>query len=111
MGEALDELPKRFQALLENIVVTVEEEPSEDDDDVLDDGQSDGELFGVFRGLMRTELSFEDPIPELPPQIVIFRGPILRATATRAEAIREIKDTVRHELGHLFGLEDDEMPY
>ena len=58
---------------------------------------------------MRTELGF-DGLPGLPPQVAVFRGPILRSCASNREAIHEIQDTVRHELGHYFGLEDDEMP-
>ncbi|HTO74664.1 MAG TPA: metallopeptidase family protein [Thermoanaerobaculia bacterium] len=43
--------------------------------------------------------------------MAIFRGPILRSCATRGEAVREIRDTVVHEIGHMLGLGDDEMPY
>jgi predicted Zn-dependent protease with MMP-like domain len=39
------------------------------------------------------------------------RGPILRCTRSNREAVKEIKDTVVHELGHHFGLDDDELPY
>ena len=39
------------------------------------------------------------------------RGPILRACANRREVIREVRDTVVHELGHHFGLDEDDMPY
>ena len=46
----------------------------------------------------------------LPAQIAIFRGPILRSCETRGEAVREIRDTVVHEIGHMLGLGDDEMP-
>ena len=58
---------------------------------------------------MRTEMSW-DMLPTLPPQAVVFRGPILRNTSSNREAVKEIKDTLVHELGHYFGLEDDEMP-
>jgi predicted Zn-dependent protease with MMP-like domain len=107
--EALTELPERFKSLLENIAVVIEDEPSEDDyDDVdLDD---DDELLGIFRGVPLTERSF-DGLPILPDQVAIFRGPILRFCETRDEAVEEIRDTVIHELGHFFGLEDEEMPY
>ena len=50
-------------------------------------------------------------VSHLPAQIAIFRGPILRLCATRGEAVREIRDTVVHEIGHMLGLEDEEMPY
>lgn len=105
--EALETLPPEFLAVLENIAVLVEQEPAEED---LDEMHSDeGELLGIFRGVPRTEMSFE--MSELPAQIVIFRGPVLRCCASRAEAIDEIRDTVIHELGHYFGLDDHEMPY
>ncbi len=50
-------------------------------------------------------------VSALPAQIAIFRGPILRLCETRGEAIGEIRDTVVHEIGHVLGLEDGEMPY
>ena len=107
--EAVDGLPEEFRARLENVLIAVEEEPEEED--FVETDTPDGEeLFGVFRGPMRTEMDFYD-LPGLPPQIAIFRGPILRCTSSNREAIREIQDTVRHELGHFFGLEDEEMPY
>ena len=96
--QALGELPARFAALLNNVAVLVEEEPTDDDIDALDD--PDDELLGVFRAH-----------PPLPDQVVIFRGPILRSTRNRREAVREIRDTVIHELGHYFGLDDDGMAY
>ena len=70
----------------------------------------DEELFGIYRGAMRTETGF-DGLPGLPPQVVVFRGPILRCTDTKAEIVKEVEETVRHELGHFFGLEDEEMPF
>ncbi len=59
---------------------------------------------------MRTEMSW-DMLPALPPQAVVFRGPILRNTRSNQEAVKEIKDALVRELGRYFGLEDDEMPY
>lgn len=109
VAEALDGLPPQFQRLLENVIVTVEDEPEEDDYE-LTDTPDDEELLGLYRGAMLTERGLDD-LPGLPPQVVVFRGPILRCTSTNREAIREIQDTVRHELGHYFGLEDEEMPY
>jgi predicted Zn-dependent protease with MMP-like domain len=109
VGEAVETLPKEFKARLDNVVIAVEEEPTDDDYDLSDTPDED-ELLGIFRGPMRTETSFDD-LPGLPPEVVVFRGPILRVCDTRAEALDEIRETVLHELGHLFGLEDDEMPY
>ena len=44
-----------------------------------------------------------------PDHITIYRGPILALCRTRADVIREIRDTVVHEVGHYFGLQDDEL--
>jgi predicted Zn-dependent protease with MMP-like domain len=96
--DALRELPPRFAELLNNIVVLVEAEPSDEDLDLLDD--EDDELLGVFRNH-----------PPLPDQVVIFRGPILRTARNRRDAERQIRETVIHELGHYFGLDDEGMAY
>lgn len=105
--EALATLPPEFAALLDNVAVVVEEEPSDIDLEVLED---DGELLGIYRGVALTHRT-HDMLPMLPDQIAIFRGPILRIARSRHEAVHEIRDTVIHELGHYFGLHDDDMAY
>jgi predicted Zn-dependent protease with MMP-like domain len=106
--EALASVPAAFRKYLENIVISVEEEPSEEDYDEADTPDED-ELFGIFRGVPFFERGAV--VSNLPAQIAIFRGPILRCCATRGEAVREIRDTVVHEVGHMLGLDDEEMPY
>jgi predicted Zn-dependent protease with MMP-like domain len=106
--EALASVPGKFRRYLDNVVVVVEEEPEEEDYEETDTPDED-ELFGVFRGLPVFER--DRAISSLPAQIVIFRGPILRSCETRGEAVREIRDTVVHEIGHMLGLADEGMPY
>lgn len=106
--EALAELPAEFRERVENVVIAVEDEPTDEDYD-LTGTPDDEELLGIYRGRMQTERTFDD-LPDLPAEVVVFRGPVLRVSRNRREAIREIKDTLVHELGHFFGLEDDEMP-
>ena len=108
MQRALDTLPAQFAELLENVAIVVEEEPTDEDLELVE--ESDDELLGIYRGVVLTERS-HDMLPMLPDQIAIFRGPILRVSRNRREAIEEIRDTVIHELGHYFGLHDHEMPY
>ena len=107
--KAIAELPEEFKSRIDNVVIAVEDEPT-DEDYELTDTPDDEELFGIYRGPMRTEMTW-DMLPGLPPQVAVFRGPILRNTSNSREAVKEIKDTIIHELGHYFGLEDDEMPY
>jgi predicted Zn-dependent protease with MMP-like domain len=106
--QALSGVPERFRRYLDNVIVVVEEEPTDEDYDETDTPDED-ELFGIFRGAPYFER--DRTVSELPAQIALFRGPILRSCATRGEAVREIRDTVVHELGHLLGLDDEEMPY
>ena len=106
VSEALDSLPERFADLIENVIVTVEEEPGEDDLDSLED--DDGELLGIYRGVSLVERMNEPPL--LPDEIAIFQGPVSRVARSREEAVKEIQDTIVHELGHYFGLEDEDLP-
>jgi predicted Zn-dependent protease with MMP-like domain len=110
--EALEQLPEEFQEALENVAVMVEEEPSDDDLEGVgidpDDPDHD-DLLGLYQGV---------PLPQrdgyysaLPDRVLVYRGPILRAAETRRQVIREIRETVQHELGHYFGLEEDELPF
>jgi predicted Zn-dependent protease with MMP-like domain len=103
--EALDSLPKRFADLVNNVAIVLEEEPSDEDREDLDENE---ELLGVYRGVPLTGRSRYDPL--LPDEIALFRGPIGRIARSRDEAIAEVRDTVIHELGHYFGLDDDELP-
>ena len=108
--EALEQLPQKFADLLENVVIVVEDEPTDDDLDVLDTDDPDSELLGLYRGIALTQRT-HDMLPALPDQIAIFRGPILRVARSRKDAVRQIRETVIHELGHYFGLHDHDMVF
>lgn len=111
--QALDSLPEEFAELLDNIVVTVEEEPAEEDlASFADDDPADperGELFGLYFGVPATER--DSQYQAMPDRIVIYSGPLLRACESRREVVEEVTKTVLHELGHYFGMEEDDMPY
>jgi predicted Zn-dependent protease with MMP-like domain len=105
--EALESLPKRFADLIENLVVTIEDEPRPEDLESGDE-DDDSEILGIYRGVALTDRSIDMPL--LPDEIAVFRGPIGRVTHSRREAVEEVRETVIHELGHYFGLGDDELP-
>lgn len=107
--QALEGLPPEFVELLDNVVVTVEDEPAADDLVSVGLDPERDELFGLYQGVPFSERGTH--YAALPDRVVIFRGPILRACRSRREVIREVRDTVVHELGHYFGLGEEEMPY
>jgi len=112
VSEALESLPERFAAMIDNVVIAVEDEPTDEDlDGLTEDDPDDGEaeILGIYRGVALTERDHDAPL--LPDEIAIFRGPINRVARTRAEAVEEVRETVIHELGHYFGLDDEEMPH
>jgi predicted Zn-dependent protease with MMP-like domain len=109
VGEALESLPKRFADLVENVLIAVEDEPTAEDLDGIEaDADGDSEVLGIYRGVALTERTHDMPL--LPDEIAVFRGPINRVALTRDEAVEEVRETVMHELGHYFGLDDEDMP-
>ncbi len=108
--QALDSLPPDYAKLLGNVAVVVEDEPPRE---VLEDLEleSEDDLLGLYQGAPLDSESFFHTGGQLPARIAIYRGPILRLCRTKAEVVREVRDTVVHEIGHHFGLDDEEMPY
>ena len=115
VARALDELPDDVLAMLDNVDVVVEDEPSADQiaidrargqgSDV--DDEPDG-LFGLYQGIPLTERG-QGYSMVLPDKITIFRGPLERACRSRQELIREVRITVVHELGHHLGLDENRL--
>jgi predicted Zn-dependent protease with MMP-like domain len=107
--KALESLPEEFAELLDNVVVVVEEEPSEELLRSMEMVPGEDELLGLYQGVALHERGWE--YAALPDQVSIFRGPILRVSRTRRDVLREVRETVMHELGHHFGLDEEDMPF
>jgi len=108
VARALDGLPPEIAERLENVAVVVEEELSDEEiEEVGLDPETDT-LFGLYQGLALTERG-ASASGLLPDRIVIYRRPLLDECSDRVELIREIQDTVIHEIGHFFGLGEDDL--
>ena len=104
---ALRKLPRRFRARLENIAVVVEDWA---DDDTLEEVgiEPPDTLYGLYRGtdLTRRDASYGGVLPDV---IAIYQGPIQEDCETVEEMEELVRDTVVHEVGHYFGLDDDRL--
>jgi predicted Zn-dependent protease with MMP-like domain len=106
--ETLATLPTGFRERISNLAVVVEEWPPDDGAD-LEVDQS-GDLLGLYQGVPYGERQSGGYSMVLPDRITIYRQPILAVVRSEAEAREEIRLTVLHEIGHYFGLGDDELP-
>lgn len=97
VGRALESLPEEFQEYLENVAVVIKDEPPADMPDTL----------GLYEGVPLTERCSGDI--EMPDLITIFKGPIERVCRSDQEIESEVRLTVLHELGHLFGLDESKL--
>lgn len=104
---ALDNLPERFAKELDNVELVVEIWPSPTD--LASAGVRQGiTLFGLYRGIPKTKRGAYQAA--LPDKISIFAGPIVAAFGhDQNEVKRQIRDTVLHEVGHHFGMNDEEI--
>lgn len=105
----LDGLPEDLGRAIENVAVVVEDEPSDEEMRAVGLDPAHETLFGLYQGLALTEREVSH-YSALPDRIVIYRGPLLRECRTRRELLEEIENTVIHELGHYFGLPEEELP-
>ena len=94
--DALDEIPDELSALMDNVVVVVEDEPDEPG------------LLGLYEGTPLTERETCGGF-ELPDRITIYRNPICALASSEDEVVEEVLVTVVHEVAHHFGVDDERL--
>jgi predicted Zn-dependent protease with MMP-like domain len=107
-GDVFKHLPRRFRDLAADVVVRVDDFPSED---VLDEMQAESEfdLLGLFQGVGLPFRS-EGAAVQMPNMVWLYRRPILDYWAEHDETLGAIvKHVLVHEIGHHFGLSDADM--
>jgi predicted Zn-dependent protease with MMP-like domain len=105
--DALASIPRRFRAALHNVAIVVEDEPSAELLDQMDIEPPDT-LLGLYQGTPLTERRW-DYGNTLPDQVVLFQGPIERDAEDEEDMQVAIAETLIHELGHYFGLSEEEI--
>ena len=108
--DAIDTLPAEIKRNLENVVVDVEDEPSDEflrdagfTDEEIEDGESLYGYFMPFDGVAAAEML------ENPNRILIFKNPLEEDFPDRRDLLIEIRKTVVHEIAHHFGWSDRDL--
>ena len=94
----LDLLPDEMVEGIENVAFVTEDRP--------DDGSLD--LFGLYQGVALTHREHYG-FGELPDRIVLYREPLLAACDDLQKLRDEVHITLVHEIGHYYGLDDEQL--
>jgi predicted Zn-dependent protease with MMP-like domain/Flp pilus assembly protein TadD len=106
--DAVKALPHHAKQYLDNVTIAVEDLPS--DEDLLgQDPPLSPNILGVFRGTPVGERSVTNAYDHFPASIVLYQKNLERFAKTREELIEQIGITVMHEVGHLVGLDEDDL--
>ncbi len=107
VAEALASIPRRFRDAMQNIAIVVEDEPSAE---LLADMEIEppDTLFGLYQGTPLTERSwgFGNVLPD---RVLLFQGPHEREADDDDDLVVSIGETLIHEIGHYFGLSEEEI--
>jgi predicted Zn-dependent protease with MMP-like domain len=107
VAEALDSLPDEVLGWLDNVAVIVAEQPTRGQ--LAQAGlRPGGLLFGLYVGVPKTSRGFTYG-EIVPDKIVIFQRPIEQVCRTPFQVREQVRRTVLHEIGHHFGLDEDQL--
>lgn len=107
---ALTMLPDEFRQRMDNIAISVEPYPSRED--LRSVGVANKRhLLGIFRGIPFNSVSPFYSGPILPSEIVLFQKNIEAVAETEEDLINEIRITLLHEIGHYFGMSDEDLKH
>ena len=108
VAEAIACIPERFRARLRNIAIVVAEEPTPEQcaECAIPEDET---MYGYYDGTPLIERDTEGE-PLFPDRIFVFRKPLEEDFGEDLEELRrEIAATIRHEIAHHFGIEDDRL--
>jgi predicted Zn-dependent protease with MMP-like domain len=103
----LEELPPEFAGFVEEVSIEIRDRPSPEQMQHSSIPR-DGLLLGLYHGRPRTRRSVEES-GVLPDVIYLFQHHIETASHSRQDLARQIRITVLHEIGHHFGMSEEDL--
>jgi predicted Zn-dependent protease with MMP-like domain len=107
VAEAIDSIPERFAEHVRNVAIVIEEAPSPALLAEMEIEPPDT-LLGLYQGTPLTERRW-DHGNDLPDRVLLFQRPIEEDAADDGDVVGVIGETLIHELGHYFGMSEDEI--
>lgn len=105
--QALQSLPEPFAKVLEEASLEIRDRPTREQLKRTGLGKRDL-LLGLYEGRPRTLRSVEDG-PHLPDVIYIFQEDVELVCGDERELIDQVRITVLHEIGHHFGMSEEDL--
>ena len=106
---ALKQLPKEFRDKLDNVEIFVEEYPTWQQEEKFNLRKENRTLLGLYEGIPQTRRGNYGIGPTVPDKITLFRFPILSHAKSKQHLVQLIKDTLFHEIGHHFGMSEEQL--
>ncbi|MFH0806379.1 MAG: metallopeptidase family protein [Candidatus Brennerbacteria bacterium] len=108
VAQGIDAVPAEFHQKLKNVAILIAEEPSEEQLlSVGIDPKSDDTLLGLYEGVSNLEGGHTHR--DFPDRITIFMAPTLEEAESEGDVAQVVTDTIRHEIAHHFGMDEDEV--
>jgi|SRR5579872_4009570 predicted Zn-dependent protease with MMP-like domain len=104
--ETLDSLPEEFRTRIQNVAILVEDFPPHRSPPR--SGRKQRLLLGIFHGVPATQKSVFD-LSVGPAHIVLYQKNIEAVCSSDAEVRHQIRQTLIHELGHYFGMTEEQL--
>lgn len=104
--KAIDRIPSEFQEAMKNIAILIQDAPGSEAEDLMDDDDPEGVLYGFYQGIPLPERTADDS-GMLPDVIYLYRKPLEEDFPEPEALIREIEITLVHEIAHYFGFDEE----
>jgi len=107
VNKALDTIPKLYQENLNNVAITIEDEPTPAQREKLK-LRCNETLFGLYEGIPLTQRGAGYNLV-IPDRITLFKLPMVNISQNMKELAEQVRHTLWHEIAHFYGLNHEKI--